>query len=217
MAALPAAGTLLRSTSFKKFDYWGAQMKYYGAVAVAMLLASSAGQAAVYRVSDTFSITYSQPSGPLTSTGISGSYSGSFESPPIDGGPVVFDLDHLTLSTYTFGVNTFDLTNSKGTAFFSGGELTSLAIGGFTDSGPSESVDIANIDTQGDWRVLYTHDPINQVKPSQVDYGSGGQGYYRNTGITGNFKITVVPVPAAVWLFGSALAGLGWLRRRQTA
>jgi len=26
-----------------------------------------------------------------------------------------------------------------------------------------------------------------------------------------------VPIPAAVWLFGSALAGLGWIRRRQTA
>jgi hypothetical protein len=26
-----------------------------------------------------------------------------------------------------------------------------------------------------------------------------------------------VPIPATVWLFGSALAGLGWLRRRQTA
>jgi hypothetical protein len=27
----------------------------------------------------------------------------------------------------------------------------------------------------------------------------------------------IVPIPAAVWLFGSALAGLGWIRRRQTA
>ena len=26
-----------------------------------------------------------------------------------------------------------------------------------------------------------------------------------------------VPVPAAVWLFGSALAGLGWMSRRQLA
>ena len=25
-----------------------------------------------------------------------------------------------------------------------------------------------------------------------------------------------VPIPAAVWLFGSALAGLGWVRRKQT-
>jgi len=26
---------------------------------------------------------------------------------------------------------------------------------------------------------------------------------------------TTVPIPAAVWLFGSALAGLGWIRRKQ--
>jgi hypothetical protein len=31
-----------------------------------------------------------------------------------------------------------------------------------------------------------------------------------------NFTASVVPIPAAVWLFGSALAGLGWLRRKQT-
>lgn len=29
--------------------------------------------------------------------------------------------------------------------------------------------------------------------------------------------ISAVPVPAAVWLFGSALAGLGWMRRKQIA
>jgi hypothetical protein len=28
--------------------------------------------------------------------------------------------------------------------------------------------------------------------------------------------LSAVPVPAAVWLFGSALAGLGWMRRKQT-
>ena len=27
-------------------------------------------------------------------------------------------------------------------------------------------------------------------------------------------EISVVPIPAAIWLFGSALAGLGWLRRK---
>jgi hypothetical protein len=31
-----------------------------------------------------------------------------------------------------------------------------------------------------------------------------------------NIAINAVPIPAAVWLFGSALAGLGWLRRKST-
>jgi hypothetical protein len=29
--------------------------------------------------------------------------------------------------------------------------------------------------------------------------------------------VSAVPIPAAVWLFGSALAGLGWLRQKQIA
>jgi hypothetical protein len=30
-------------------------------------------------------------------------------------------------------------------------------------------------------------------------------------------QVSAVPIPAAVWLFGSALAGLGWIRRKQVA
>jgi hypothetical protein len=30
------------------------------------------------------------------------------------------------------------------------------------------------------------------------------------------FSLTLVPLPASIWLLGSALAGLGWLRRKQT-
>ena len=33
--------------------------------------------------------------------------------------------------------------------------------------------------------------------------------------LSGQVVANVVPVPAAAWLFGSALAGLGWLRRKQ--
>ena len=43
----------------------------------------------------------------------------------------------------------------------------------------------------------------------------GGAGYVENTRsiVSGTLVgSTVVPIPAAVWLFGSALAGLGWLR-----
>ena len=39
-------------------------------------------------------------------------------------------------------------------------------------------------------------------------------GYTYN--ISGNVTASVVPIPATVWLFGSALAGLGWMRRKQT-
>ena len=30
-----------------------------------------------------------------------------------------------------------------------------------------------------------------------------------------NIVVTAVPIPATVWLFGSALAGLGWMRRKK--
>jgi hypothetical protein len=33
-------------------------------------------------------------------------------------------------------------------------------------------------------------------------------------GADANFAVSVVPIPAAAWLFGSALAGLGWLGYR---
>jgi hypothetical protein len=45
---------------------------------------------------------------------------------------------------------------------------------------------------------------------------SGGSPVYVDNIVT-DVVASVVPVPAAVWLFGSALAGLGWLRRKQTA
>ena len=32
-----------------------------------------------------------------------------------------------------------------------------------------------------------------------------------------DITVSAVPVPAAVWLFGSALAGLGWMRRKHAA
>jgi hypothetical protein len=34
--------------------------------------------------------------------------------------------------------------------------------------------------------------------------------------VVGTLTATAVPVPAAAWLFGSALVGLGWMRRKQT-
>jgi len=47
--------------------------------------------------------------------------------------------------------------------------------------------------------------------------GQGGTNPAFNSAYQGVFTLTVVPVPAAVWLFGSALGLLGWVRRRAAA
>ncbi len=41
--------------------------------------------------------------------------------------------------------------------------------------------------------------------------------YYSDAVSIDNFTANVIPIPAAVWLFGSGLSLLGWFRRRQTA
>jgi hypothetical protein len=71
----------------------------------------------------------------------------------------------------------------------------------------SNSADWTNVDFDGSW---------NAVHSMNIDYQTiyNGLGdYYGNPAID-NFSASVVPVPAAVWLFGSALAGLGWFRRK---
>jgi hypothetical protein len=53
-----------------------------------------------------------------------------------------------------------------------------------------------------------------------LGFGSGDQERVfggTDAGMTRQLELTLVPIPAAVWLFGSALAGLGWLRRKQTS
>jgi hypothetical protein len=58
-----------------------------------------------------------------------------------------------------------------------------------------------------------------QIPGVSNDYGislsalDGSQGY-REDGLYSHPQWSVVPIPAAVWLFGSALAGLGWFRRK---
>lgn len=67
---------------------------------------------------------------------------------------------------------------------------------------------IANLGTPvgtGDWLLL-----------DKIEFRAEGNGFgfgYASLEID-NIVVSAVPVPAAVWLFGSALAGLGWMRRK---
>ena len=47
--------------------------------------------------------------------------------------------------------------------------------------------------------------------------GTGSYAATCNSWTSGYFSATVVPVPAAVWLMGSALGLLGWVRRKAAA
>jgi hypothetical protein len=69
---------------------------------------------------------------------------------------------------------------------------------------------IANLGTPvgtGDWLNLVSL----SFRAEGNGFGGGG-----STIEIDNINVSAVPIPAAVWLFGSALAGLGWIRRKQT-
>ena len=53
--------------------------------------------------------------------------------------------------------------------------------------------------------------------PGELTSPPSGFAYRRNIVDATLTGVPVVPIPAAVWLFGSALFGLGWLKRRPTA
>lgn len=108
----------------------------------------------------------------------------------------------LTISRESGGV--FDLLSFAVQTFFgSGGNWTvtgHLAAGGEVSTAywPSEGVTTAVFDEA--WVGL---DKVTiQTADDALEYRLD------------NIATSVVPLPAAVWLFGSALAGLGWLRRK---
>ena len=95
-----------------------------------------------------------------------------------------------------FAVHSMDLLLDTGV-----GRLTGTTAGGASITGT-----LADLG-QGDWLNLvsfgyYSSNPGGTPIPAIIEVD--------------NIILEAVPIPASVWLFGSALAGLGWLRRRQT-
>jgi hypothetical protein len=147
------------------------------------------------------------PGGPFTSTevmtgtntGGTNAYGGSLAAFGQDGFNVHVDVKLERADGGAFAIHNLDLfmdTDPDGWMQISG----SLAGGGGTSLlgvpvGP------------GDWLNL----------TSVTFYAEGnGFGFGGGTVELDNIVVSAVPIPAAVWLFGSALAGLGWMRRKQT-
>jgi hypothetical protein len=107
---------------------------------------------------------------------------------------------------------------------------TSISSYGYADQNADTAVfiDLFGLDEQRAIGMYKDEDEIVRFMGAQdngnytVVYGLEYSNVYSETSTTSSaigtwlVRSTVVPIPAAVWLFGSALAGLGWLRRKQT-
>jgi hypothetical protein len=115
-------------------------------------------------------------------------------------GDLAFNDGGLYMSTSDSNLAEIDVGTGAGTV-----------IGGFGVN------DVFGLATMGDGQLygvadtsIYWINTGNGAATFLTEFG--GQGLGNTYGAAYN----KIPVPAAVWLFGSALAGLGWMRRKQT-
>jgi hypothetical protein len=110
------------------------------------------------------------------------------------------------------------ITASNGNAF----SLESVDLAFFSQFGPEAAIS-GVVNGGGSVSRIITNNTWHTESSFGAEWSDlASVGIYISSGVPqsltiDNFSASIVPIPAAVWLFGSALAGLGWLRRRQTA
>ena len=85
-------------------------------------------------------------------------------------------------------------------------ETAELTIYGYRDDALVASTTVAISNSSATWVDFYIADI------DAMAFSSNGSQY-----VMDDFSYSVVPIPAAFWMFGSALGGLGWMRRRKIA
>jgi len=70
--------------------------------------------------------------------------------------------------------------------------------------------------SQYDLYIQFDTPLLPHIDPTTIGIIGDAQTDYDRLDIATASLTHAVPVPAAAWLFGSALAGLGWMRRKQT-
>jgi hypothetical protein len=95
-----------------------------------------------------------------------------------------------------------------------GGEPADLTVTGFYEGGGSIST---TLDLTLDLWPTFTFDSSwSGLSSVTITGDTGPQGSWADLAMD-NIVVSTVPIPAAVWLFGSGLGLLGWFRRRQSA
>jgi hypothetical protein len=142
----------------------------------------------------------------------------------------------FTIDTESYEISDLNIYTTSGTAF--AGDTYTIAhydIGApyplvefFTDNYPEQTNETALVlFLPDDFPYVYDHKDIpaggtytidarEVLCPSEAFCGNNLVNI-RSTVSVGQGSITGVPIPAAVWLFASALGGLGWIRRRRIA
>jgi len=128
--------------------------------------------------------------------------SGSGSTSPFgdDAGPLIISMVSTSGNPFAFYGADVSGTSLNGTA---DSGYYGLVAGGAHPLGPYAAGAVGT----GDWGNL------DEVRFEVYSYGVVG-GFDALSITIDNVNASVVPVPAAVWLFGSALAGLGWMRRK---
>ncbi len=120
-----------------------------------------------------------------------------------------FDCENdLITLTHNDG-GTFDLLSLDASMYAAPDGLTSVT--GYYAAGGSISTEIALVN--GVWNTFN----FDAQWSNLVSVGIEGEDGAAYNNVIDNVVANVVPIPAAVWLFGSGLGLLGWLRRRKTA
>jgi hypothetical protein len=123
-----------------------------------------------------------------------------------------------TIEILLDGIVTF--SKSDGSAFnlegfdyaFSADGEWSLTLSGVKSGGSNVSLELILTEINGQYNNYSATSLFTDIVSFSIENsGSTPQG------AIDNIVVTTVPIPAGVWLFGSALTGLGWIRRKQAA
>jgi len=118
---------------------------------------------------------------------------------------VCYEDDLITIRGQ--GGSAFDLSSLDASNLYIGLQISNyFVVGNFSDGRSSIATTLS---LQLDTWTTYTFDSAWTGLESVTITADG----IRDAALD-NIVVNVVPLPATIWLFGSALAGIGWLRRR---
>jgi hypothetical protein len=118
-----------------------------------------------------------------------------------DYGSDVIEISEASSSNFNFyGFATIHLFNSTG--------LIDSIIG-YKENGTQVTAN--NIEINGSYINLINYGDFSNLVRVEIFSNEAN-----NVLVLDNFMVQTVPIPAAVWLFGSALGGLGWMRRKKS-